>query len=187
MWINLDANHAGSAYVGSRGHLDAKCEEIRLCSIHPHLSGSPQRSTQCLHVYHGLPIQVVSMNQRIGGLDALPPIPKLFAVSPPVASKDKSFGPHPACPPEHQRRRALPVSMDEIDYREVITAFLENDNPAFHDYSDWRLQHRSVDSPPRRENGSPRFGGLHLLGEQVETPPLTPTSKVCHINPCNRC
>ena len=32
----------------------------------------------------------------------------------------------------------------------------------------------SVDSPPRRENGSPRFGGLHLLGEQVETPPLPP-------------
>ena len=31
--------------------------------------------------------------------------------------------------------------MDELDYREVITAFLENDNPAFHDYSDWRLQH----------------------------------------------
>ena len=32
----------------------------------------------------------------------------------------------------------------------------------------------SVDSPPRRENRSPRFGGLHLLGEQVETPPLPP-------------
>ena len=34
----------------------------------------------------------------------------------------------------------------------------------------------SVDSPPRRENGSPRFGGLHLLGERVETPRLPPTS-----------
>ena len=29
----------------------------------------------------------------------------------------------------------------------------------------------SVDSPPHQENRSPRFGGLHLLGEQVETPP----------------
>ena len=32
----------------------------------------------------------------------------------------------------------------------------------------------SVDSPPRRETRSPRFGSLHLLGEQVETPPLPP-------------
>ena len=48
---------------------DAKCEEEILCSIHPHLSGSPQRSMQHLHVYHGLPMQVVSMNQRTGELD----------------------------------------------------------------------------------------------------------------------
>ena len=40
----------------------------------------------------------------------------------------------------------------------------------------------SVDSRPRRENGSPGFDGFHLLGEQVETPPLTATSEVCQIS-----
>jgi len=38
--------------------------------------------------------------------------------------------------------------MDEIDYREVITAFLEKDHPAFHDcpgVMDWRLQHSRDD------------------------------------------
>ena len=40
--------------------------------------------------------------------------------------------------------------MDEIDYREVITAFLENDIPAFHDSPDWRLQH-----PRDEQQGEP--------------------------------
>jgi hypothetical protein len=53
------------------------------------------------------------------------PIPKPFAVPPPATSGD---GTYPG--PVRQRRRAPPVSMNEIDYREVITAFLESDNPA---------------------------------------------------------
>lgn len=43
--------------------------------------------------------------------------------------------------------------MDEIDYREVITAFLESDNPDYHDYPgivDWRLQH-----PRDEQQGDP--------------------------------
>lgn len=50
----------------------------------------------------------------------LPPIPKRFAVS---------FGRSLA----RQRRRAVPVSMDDLDYREVITAFLECGNSPFRD------------------------------------------------------
>ena len=63
----------------------------------------------------------------------LPLIPKPFAVPPPVTSGHVSFGVHPAYSPVHQRRRVPRVSLDEIDYREVITAFLENDDSVFHD------------------------------------------------------
>jgi hypothetical protein len=55
----------------------------------------------------------------------LPPVPKPFAVAPPVASSARGHARH--------RKRAPPASTDELDYREVISAFLENDNPAFHD------------------------------------------------------
>lgn|SRR5258706_61879 len=81
------------------------------------------------------------------------PISKPFAVSPPVKSKDISCGTHRACPPAPQRRRDLPVSTDEIDYREAITAFLENDNPNYRDYPgmvDWRSQH-----PREEQQGDP--------------------------------
>jgi len=40
----------------------------------------------------------------------------------------------------------------------------------------------SVDSWPCCENRSPGFNSFHLLGEQVETPPLTITLEVCQIS-----
>lgn len=49
--------------------------------------------------------------------------------------------------------------MDEMDYREVITAFLENDIPGFQDYPDWRLRH-----PRDEQQGDPSnlFSGAGL-------------------------
>jgi len=67
----------------------------------------------------------------------LPPIPKSCTEPPPLTSEDASFSTYP----ERSRRQRRTLSMDELDYREVITAFLENDNPAFNDFPgmmDWR-------------------------------------------------
>ena len=60
-----------------------------------------------------------------------------------------------------------------LQYRKMVKLHL---NLPCSIWPDIEFLHTSVDSPPRRENGSPRFGGLHLLRERVETPRLPPTS-----------
>ena len=62
-------------------------------------------------------------------IQPLPPVPKLLVAPLPPSPEDVPFRPIPT----RRRRRVLPASLDDLDYREVITSFLECDNPAFYD------------------------------------------------------